>query len=159
MSTGYKIRNQQAVHFVTFAVVEWVDVFTRREYTCIVVESLILSPPKRPSDPCLVPNAQPPAPDPLRKGGSRTFECNPGLRKVHLLPHHQGYRRKPAGKSSELDAVDLSGSRGENKKSEKHHFWRDWCGKPSITPIPAPWTILRAKIWCRFLIYSWLSAW
>jgi len=24
---GYKIRNQQAVHFITFAVVEWIDVF------------------------------------------------------------------------------------------------------------------------------------
>ncbi len=40
MSTGYKIRNQQAVHFVSFAVVEWVDVFTRSEYAYIVAESL-----------------------------------------------------------------------------------------------------------------------
>jgi REP element-mobilizing transposase RayT len=40
MSSGYKIRNQQAVHFVTFAVVEWVDVFTRREYAYLVVDSL-----------------------------------------------------------------------------------------------------------------------
>jgi len=27
---GYKIRNKQAAHFVTFDVVEWVDVFTRK---------------------------------------------------------------------------------------------------------------------------------
>ncbi len=39
-SGGYQIRNQQAVHFLTFAVVEWVDVFTRREYAYKVVESL-----------------------------------------------------------------------------------------------------------------------
>jgi len=35
---GYKIRNQAAIHFITFAVVEWIDVFTRQQY--IVVESL-----------------------------------------------------------------------------------------------------------------------
>jgi hypothetical protein len=28
---GYKIRNQAAIHFITFAVVEWVDVFTRKD--------------------------------------------------------------------------------------------------------------------------------
>ncbi len=25
---GYKIRDQQAVHFITFATVQWIDVFT-----------------------------------------------------------------------------------------------------------------------------------
>jgi len=37
---GYKIRNQQAVHFITFAVVDWIDVFTRKDYCQIVVDSL-----------------------------------------------------------------------------------------------------------------------
>jgi len=37
---GYKIRNKKEIHFVTFAVVEWIDVFTRREYRNLVVESL-----------------------------------------------------------------------------------------------------------------------
>jgi REP element-mobilizing transposase RayT len=37
---GYKIRNKEGIHFITFAVVEWVDVFTRREYRDIVLESL-----------------------------------------------------------------------------------------------------------------------
>ena len=37
---GYKIRNQAAIHFITFAVVEWVDVFTRKEYCDIVLESI-----------------------------------------------------------------------------------------------------------------------
>ncbi len=37
---GYKIRNQNAIHFVTFAVVKWVDVFTRKEYKDILLESL-----------------------------------------------------------------------------------------------------------------------
>jgi putative transposase len=41
MSTGgYKIINKEAIHFVTFAVVEWVDVFTRKEYKDILIESL-----------------------------------------------------------------------------------------------------------------------
>lgn len=37
---GYKIRDKQGVHFVTFAVVEWVDVFTRRDYCNILLESI-----------------------------------------------------------------------------------------------------------------------
>lgn len=37
---GYKIRNQAAVHFITFAVVEWADVFTRKEYRDIVLDSI-----------------------------------------------------------------------------------------------------------------------
>jgi putative transposase len=37
---GYKIRDQHAVHFITFAVVEWVDVFTRRTYSDIVIQSI-----------------------------------------------------------------------------------------------------------------------
>ena len=37
---GYRIRDQQGIHFITFAVVEWVDVFTRSMYCDIVVEGL-----------------------------------------------------------------------------------------------------------------------
>src|SRR5215510_10896977 len=37
---GYKIRNQGAIHFVTFTVVEWVDVFTRKVYRDMVLESI-----------------------------------------------------------------------------------------------------------------------
>ena len=37
---GYKIRKQEAIHFITFAVVNWVDVFTRCEYRDILLNSL-----------------------------------------------------------------------------------------------------------------------
>ena len=37
---GYKIRDQQGIYFITFAVVEWIDVFTRKEYSNIIKESL-----------------------------------------------------------------------------------------------------------------------
>lgn len=37
---GYKIRNQEAIHFITFAVVEWIDVFTRKDYRDVVLDSL-----------------------------------------------------------------------------------------------------------------------
>lgn len=37
---GYKIRNKEGTYFITFAVVEWVDVFTRKEYRDLVLESL-----------------------------------------------------------------------------------------------------------------------
>jgi REP element-mobilizing transposase RayT len=37
---GYKIRNPAGIHFITFAVVEWIDVFTRKDYRDIVLESI-----------------------------------------------------------------------------------------------------------------------
>jgi putative transposase len=37
---GNKIRNKQSIHFITFAVVDWVDVFTRKDYRDIIVTSL-----------------------------------------------------------------------------------------------------------------------
>ncbi|MDB5209163.1 MAG: hypothetical protein JWR72_4238 [Flavisolibacter sp.] len=37
---GYKIRNKEQIHFITFAVVEWVDVFTRKAYRDILIDSL-----------------------------------------------------------------------------------------------------------------------
>ena len=37
---GYSIKDQQASHFITFAVVQWIDVFSRKDYADIVVESL-----------------------------------------------------------------------------------------------------------------------
>lgn len=37
---GYKILNQDGLHFLTFTVVEWVDVFTRKMYKDILIESL-----------------------------------------------------------------------------------------------------------------------
>lgn len=40
MGGGYKISNQQGIYFLTFSVVEWVDVFTRNDYCQIVIDSL-----------------------------------------------------------------------------------------------------------------------
>ncbi|MEQ9426097.1 MAG: transposase, partial [Cyclobacteriaceae bacterium] len=40
MSIKYKIRDQTKLHFVTFAVVHWIDVFSRKSYRDIVVDSL-----------------------------------------------------------------------------------------------------------------------
>jgi putative transposase len=37
---GYEIRNKREIHFLSMAVVEWVDVFTRKQYRDIVVDSL-----------------------------------------------------------------------------------------------------------------------
>jgi len=39
MSSKYKIRNNEALHFVTFTVVNWIDVFTRNVYKDIVLDS------------------------------------------------------------------------------------------------------------------------
>ncbi len=39
MSTGYQIYNQANTYFLTFQVVDWVDVFTRKSYRDIVVDS------------------------------------------------------------------------------------------------------------------------
>jgi len=40
MSRNYKFHNPEGVYFVSFAVVEWVDVFTRNEYKHILIETL-----------------------------------------------------------------------------------------------------------------------
>jgi Transposase and inactivated derivatives len=40
MSTGYKISEGDDVYFLTFQIVGWVDIFTRRDYRDIVIESL-----------------------------------------------------------------------------------------------------------------------
>ncbi len=40
MSRNYKFHNPEGVYFVSFAVVEWLDVFTRNEYKNILIESL-----------------------------------------------------------------------------------------------------------------------
>lgn len=40
MGKEYVARDQGAVHFVTFTVHQWVDVFTRKAYTEILLESL-----------------------------------------------------------------------------------------------------------------------
>jgi len=40
MSRNYKFRNPDGVYFVSFAVVDWIDVFTRNEYKNIFLESI-----------------------------------------------------------------------------------------------------------------------
>jgi REP element-mobilizing transposase RayT len=40
MSDGYKIRDQTLPHFVTATVVDWIDVFTRKNYRDIVITCL-----------------------------------------------------------------------------------------------------------------------
>ncbi|MEO6834121.1 MAG: transposase [Chitinophagaceae bacterium] len=39
MSTGYKITDQESIHFCTFTIVQWADLFTRQVYRDIVVDS------------------------------------------------------------------------------------------------------------------------
>jgi putative transposase len=40
MSRKFKIRDQEAVHFVTFTVIHWLDVFIRNEYRNIFLDSI-----------------------------------------------------------------------------------------------------------------------
>ncbi len=37
---GYQISDQHAVHFITFSVIEWKDVFSRTVFSDIIVEIL-----------------------------------------------------------------------------------------------------------------------
>ncbi len=39
---GHKIINKNALHYITFSVVGWVDVFSKDEYRKILIDSLIL---------------------------------------------------------------------------------------------------------------------
>lgn len=40
MSEKYKMSNPDGIYFITFATVEWVDVFTRKSYKDVLIESL-----------------------------------------------------------------------------------------------------------------------
>lgn len=40
MTRNYKFHNPEGIYFVSFSVVEWIDIFTRNEYKDIVVDSL-----------------------------------------------------------------------------------------------------------------------
>ena len=39
MSTGYKIVEQNEIHFLTFQIVRWIDLFSRQVYRDIVIDS------------------------------------------------------------------------------------------------------------------------
>lgn len=40
MSTGYQIKDQDGLYYLTFQVVDWIDVFTRQIYRDIIIDSL-----------------------------------------------------------------------------------------------------------------------
>jgi len=40
MTTGYKIVEQDKIHFLTLCVVYWIDIFTRKRYKDIIIDSL-----------------------------------------------------------------------------------------------------------------------
>lgn len=40
MSTGYQIKDQAALYYLTFQVVHWADIFTRKLYRDIIIDSL-----------------------------------------------------------------------------------------------------------------------
>jgi putative transposase len=40
MSRKYKIRDQERLYFVTFTVIEWIDLFSRQVYRDIFLDSL-----------------------------------------------------------------------------------------------------------------------
>ena len=40
MSRKYKVRDNTKLHFVTFATVYWLDIFTRTEYKNLLIDSL-----------------------------------------------------------------------------------------------------------------------
>jgi len=41
MSTGYQIKDQSALHYITLQVVYWIDIFTRAHYRDIIIENLV----------------------------------------------------------------------------------------------------------------------
>ena len=41
MSTGYQISEQDELHFVKLQIVKWIDIFTRKVYLDIVIDSLL----------------------------------------------------------------------------------------------------------------------
>ncbi len=56
MSRNYKLHNTEGTYFISFAVVEWIDVFTRKEYKGIIINSLHYCQKKKNGDICMVYN-------------------------------------------------------------------------------------------------------
>ena len=44
---GYKIRDHEAMHFITFATLQWLDVFTRSDYVHIILDSISIAKKKK----------------------------------------------------------------------------------------------------------------
>ena len=44
---GYKIRDQEGIYYLTFTVVNWIDVFTRKRYKDMLIDSLIFCQQKK----------------------------------------------------------------------------------------------------------------
>ena len=40
MSTGYQIKDQEGLYYLTFQIVDWVDIFTRQVYRDIIIDSI-----------------------------------------------------------------------------------------------------------------------
>jgi REP element-mobilizing transposase RayT len=40
MTHGYQIKNQSTLHYLTFQIVHWADIFTRKAYKDIIIDSL-----------------------------------------------------------------------------------------------------------------------
>jgi len=40
MTTGYQIKNQEGLYFLTFQVINWIDIFTRKVYRDIIINNL-----------------------------------------------------------------------------------------------------------------------
>ena len=41
MSHQYRVRNPEEIHFITFTIIDWVDVFIRPAYKQLIIDSLI----------------------------------------------------------------------------------------------------------------------
>lgn len=41
MSHQYRVRNHEEIHFITFTIVDWIDVFIRPSYKQLIIDSLI----------------------------------------------------------------------------------------------------------------------
>jgi putative transposase len=40
MADAYRIKHQHVAYFITLTVIDWVDIFTRKEYKDILIDSL-----------------------------------------------------------------------------------------------------------------------
>jgi len=105
---GYKIRNQSAIHFITFAVVKWVDVFTRQPYKDIVVDSLKYCQANK----AFSTISQKRWP----KQHSKRFQ------KIYQQPNYQSHNAQRKRKPERLDAIYLQKSRSTKQTDQKLNY-------------------------------------
>ena len=102
MSRKYKFHNPEGVYFVSFAVREWIDVFTRNEYKDVLIENLKYCQEHKRLEIfawCIMTNHVHLI---IRAGGDIPLQDIKRLQKIYKQSNNKGNRGKYSGKQKRM---------------------------------------------------------